>query len=197
LYSGVTMTNASAAATLGGGAPCHPKSSFMDFPCQWVLWPAVYCPKWDRRGCRRRRAVAASRRFFAGVDGSRHAHVNSGLSRPPLVVDFGGNRIARRRNGQEIGDEALVPAAHRMVQREAVVRAPVPGERDSPSLGLPVPLRLTPKIGDAVAKTLLVGLFLVEIRSRAQQTLKEKRALHKSRAVVLAAERQGGAGASS
>ena len=45
---------------------------------------------------------------------------------PAFVIGFGGHRIARRRSGQNIGDKALVPATDRMVQCEAVGRAPVP-----------------------------------------------------------------------
>src|SRR6185437_10386916 len=97
--------------------------------------------------------------------------------RPTLVVDFGRNRIARRRGGQHVGDEALVPAADRMVERETVGRAPMPGERDPAALGVPVPLRLAPEIGDTIANAFLFRGIAVEIGARAKQPLEQERAL--------------------
>ncbi len=108
---------------------------------------------------------------------------------PAFVIGLGGHRIARRRSGEHISDEALVPAADRMVQREAVGRAPVPGERNSAALGVPIPLRLAPKIGDAVANSLLLRRIAIEIGARAQEPLEQERALDQIGAVVLAAER--------
>src|ERR1700722_1905873 len=75
---------------------------------------------------------------------------------PAFVIGFRGHRITRRGSGQNVGNETLVPAAHRMVQREAVGRAPVPGQRNSAALSVPIPFRLDPKISDAVANALFL-----------------------------------------
>src|SRR5208337_940266 len=77
--------------------------------------------------------------------------------RPALVVDLRWNGIARRRSRQNVGDQAFVPATDRVVEREAIVRTPVPSECDSAALCVPVPFRLRPQIGDAIANMLLVG----------------------------------------
>src|ERR1700733_2443279 len=75
---------------------------------------------------------------------------------PAFVIRFRGHRITRRGSSQNVGNETLVPAAHRMVQREAVGRAPVPGQRNSAALSVPIPFRLDPKISDAVANALFL-----------------------------------------
>src|ERR1700677_647774 len=75
---------------------------------------------------------------------------------PAFVIGFSHHRIARRRSGQNISNEALVPATDRMVQCEAVGRAPVPREGGSSALSVPIPLRFAPEIGDAVTNAFLL-----------------------------------------
>ena len=108
---------------------------------------------------------------------------------PAFMIGFGGHRIARRGSGEHISDEALVPAADGMVQREAVGRAPVPGEGGSSALSVPIPLGLAPEIGDAITNALLLRRIAIEIGARAQESLKQERALDQIGAIVLPAER--------
>ena len=113
---------------------------------------------------------------------------------PAFVIGLGGHRIAWRGSGEHISDEALVPAADRMVEGEAVSWAPVPGERNSAALGVPIPLRLAPKVANAVANSLLIRRIAIEIGAGAEEPLEQKGALDQIGAVVLAAERLRGAG---
>jgi len=76
-----------------------------------------------------------------------------------------------------------------MVQRESVGWAPVPGERDPATLGVPIPFRLGPQVGDAIANALFFRRITVEIGARAQEALKQECALDQIGAVILAAER--------
>src|ERR1700722_18781750 len=76
-----------------------------------------------------------------------------------------------------------------MVQCEAIGRTPVPGERGSATLSVPIPLRLAPKVGDPVANALLLRCIAIEIGAGAQEALEQERALDQIGAVVLAAER--------
>src|ERR1700722_8242863 len=76
-----------------------------------------------------------------------------------------------------------------MVQCEAIGRTPVPGERGSATLSVPVPLGVAPKVGDAVANALLLRRIAIEIGAGAQEPLEQEGALDQIGAVVLAAER--------
>ena len=69
-----------------------------------------------------------------GADRQRDAVVvcaggNRGSARSRGDRPIGLDRIARRRYGHHIDDQALVPAMEVMVERTAVVRAPMPVER--------------------------------------------------------------------
>src|SRR3984957_9345892 len=108
---------------------------------------------------------------------------------PAFVIGFSHHRIARRRSGQNISNEALVPATDRMVQCEAVGRAPVPREGGSSALSVPIPLRFAPEIGDAVTNAFLLRRIAIEIGARTQESLKQERALDQIGAIVLPAER--------
>src|SRR6202034_546065 len=108
---------------------------------------------------------------------------------PAFVIGFRHHRIARRRSGQNISDEALVPTTDRMVEREAVGRAPVPCEGGSSALSVPIPLRFAPEIGDAITNAFLLRRIAIEIGACAQESLKQERALDQIGAIVLPAER--------
>src|ERR1700733_6442221 len=82
---------------------------------------------------------------------------------PALMIGFGGHRIAWCRSGQNISDETLVPATDRMVQREAIGRAPVPRERGSSALSVPIPLGFAPEIGYAITNALLLRRIAIKI----------------------------------
>src|SRR4029077_5499378 len=82
---------------------------------------------------------------------------------PALMIGFGGHRIAWRRTSQNRSDEALFPATDRMVQREAIGRAPVPCEGCSSTLSVPIPLGFAPEIGYAITNALLLRRIAIEI----------------------------------
>ena len=111
------------------------------------------------------------------------------------MIGGGVDGVARRGGGEHIGDEALIPAAHLMVEGKAVVRAPVPGQRLAAALRMPVPFDLAPEPCDALAQAPLGGGVGVEELAGAKKPLKQKGGLDDVAAIVLAAERNGRAGA--
>src|SRR5580692_3174882 len=82
---------------------------------------------------------------------------------PAFVIGFSHHSIARRRGCQNISNEALVPTTDRMVQREAIGRAPVPREGGSSALSVPIPLGFAPEIGYAITNALLLRRIAIEI----------------------------------
>src|SRR5437773_7722590 len=113
-----------------------------------------------------------------------------------IVIDVSLDAIAGRCGGEHIGDEAFVPAADLVIQAPAVIRTPVPGERLAPIPRVPAPLDLMPQEIDAPAQPPLSHRVAVEILLGAEEPLKQKRRLDQIGAIILAPERNGGAGGS-
>src|SRR5579863_1847333 len=100
-------------------------------------------------GKKERTAPVGAERQFHPLEGAAVAKVRP--LRPALVVHARRHGVARSASREQIGNEALAPAADRVVEREAVGGAPVPGEHRLPWLYEPVPFRLLPEVGDALA----------------------------------------------
>src|SRR4029079_17686707 len=74
----------------------------------------------------------------------RLAVAKSGPARETSSVDLGLDRVTQGRGREQVSDQALVPAANRVIHGPAVVRAPMPVEHLLAAAREPAPLHFTP-----------------------------------------------------
>ena len=133
-----------------------------------------------------RTAVILAQRELRVVE---HLAVENGtVAGPALVVDPGIDVVGRRRGGQHVNDQRLVPPLHGQVHRPALVGAPVPVEGlFGPLLGEEVPLDGLPQPRNALAQGGLLSRP-VEVGAGGQQPLEEVGRLDQIGSVVIGRE---------
>ena len=64
--------------------------------------------------------------------------------RKAVMVDGGIDRVAGRGGREHVSDEAFVPAADVMIEAEAIVGTPMPGQDMVATLRVPIPFGVEP-----------------------------------------------------
>ena len=106
---------------------------------------------------------------------------------PAVVIDRRIGGVPRCRRGEDVGDQALVPAVDGVVHRPPVHRAPMPVEAVR-AAGIPVPFDRRPQAVDDTAELALLSLRARKILSRREQAGHQKGRLDEVAAIVLVAE---------
>src|SRR5438105_8757455 len=83
--------------------------------------------------------------------------------REPVMVGGGIDRVTGRGGGEHVSDEAFVPAANVVIEAEAIVGTPMPGQDMAAALRVPVPFGIEPQPGNPIAKAFLGGVVHIEI----------------------------------
>jgi len=99
------------------------------------------------------------------------------------------DRIAWRGSGEHVGDQAFIPTPDLVIHGPIVIRAPMPVQHVTPTLGVPVPLDLLPQRRDARTQIFFDPRFVAEIFPCTQQPHAQVRGFHQISAVILAIER--------
>src|SRR5271156_1286295 len=87
----------------------------------------------------------------------------SAALRETVMVDGGIDRVTGRSGGEHVSDEAFVPAADVVIEAEAIVGTPMPGQDMAAVARVPVPFGIEPQPGNPVAKAFLGGVVRIEI----------------------------------
>src|SRR6202045_1224931 len=80
-----------------------------------------------------------------------------------VMVDGGADRVTGRGAREHIRDEAFVPAADVVIEAEAIVGAPMPGQDMAAVARVPIPFGVEPQPGNPIPKAFLGGVVRVEI----------------------------------
>jgi hypothetical protein len=83
--------------------------------------------------------------------------------RETIMVDRWIDWVTGRGGGEYIRDEAFAPAADVVIEAEAIVGTPMPGQDMAAALRVPVPFGIEPQPGNPIAKAFLHGLVRIEI----------------------------------
>src|ERR1700731_1576963 len=99
------------------------------------------------------------------------AAVDEGAAlRETVMVDGGIDRVTGRGGSEHVSNKAFVPAADVVIEAEAIVGTPMPGQDMAAAARVPVPFGIEPQPGNPIAKAFLGGGVRIEIFAGAEKS---------------------------